>query len=395
MNLRSSVCAVDSDLKNRMSEYQYHEWQTVDRLLTHEEQAEVESLSSHIEVSSSRAVVTYNWSSFRHNPNRVLLNYFDAYFYMANWGTVRLMFRFPKGLIDEDVINPYLLEEFISFETDGEYQVLDLEFNPEYGEGWMKAESGLSGFIRLREDLIDGDYRLLYLAWLKAVTLSEGLVDVGGSEIFFSEHEPPVPPRLKKLSPSLKHFVDVFELDPFLVQAAAETSETATSATRMNYSKLVTCLPREESNAFLVALAEGKPGVASALRKRLLAFSPKQPRTQTKNPRTLRQLLQRAQDLAQVERKRQAEETRKKHIAEMTALGAREEQVWREVDRLLNHGRKIASVYDDATAQLKKLEQLSELQRTEHIFQRRIWALAEKYANRPALIRRWKNQGWA
>ena len=67
-----------------MSEYQYHEWQTVDRLLTLEEQAEVESLSSHIEVSSSRAVVTYNWSSFRHNPNRVLLNYFDAYFYMAN-----------------------------------------------------------------------------------------------------------------------------------------------------------------------------------------------------------------------------------------------------------------------------------------------------------------------
>jgi hypothetical protein len=24
-----------------------------------------------------------------------------------------------------------------------------LEFNPEYGEGWMEAESGLSGFIRL------------------------------------------------------------------------------------------------------------------------------------------------------------------------------------------------------------------------------------------------------
>ncbi len=377
-----------------MSEYQYHEWQTVDRLLTHEEQAEVESLSSHIEVSSSRAVVTYNWSSFRHDPKQVLLDYFDAYFYMANWGTLRLMFRFPKGLIDRDAIRPYLLEEFVSFETVDEYQVLDLEFDPEYGEGWMEAESGLSGFIRLRDDLINGDNRLLYLAWLKVVTNSEGMVDDYESEIFCSEFEPPVPPGLKKLSPSLKHFVDVFELDPFLIQAAAETSETPTSAKRMNYSKLVARLPREESNAFLAALAEGKPGVALALRKRLLAFSPEQKPTQTKITRTLRQLLQRAQELAQAERKRQAEETRKKHVAEMTALAAREEQAWGEVDHLLDHGRKIASVYDDTTVRLKKLEQLAEFRNTEHIFQRRIRALGEKYASRHALIRRWKNQGW-
>ncbi|GMQ78339.1 MAG: hypothetical protein BMS9Abin02_0842 [Anaerolineae bacterium] len=91
--------------------------------------------------------------------------------------------------------NLYLLEEFVSFETDGEYQVLDLEFKPEYGRGWMEAESGLSGFIRLRDDLIDGDYSLLYLARLKAMTISEGLVDGYRSEIFYSEYEPPVPPR--------------------------------------------------------------------------------------------------------------------------------------------------------------------------------------------------------
>lgn len=377
-----------------MSECQYHEWQTVDRTLTYEEQAQVNSLSSHIEVSSSRAVVTYNWSNIRHDPGRVLLDYFDAYFYMANWGTLRLMFRFPKGLIDEDAINPYLLEEFVSFETVGDYQVLDLEFNPDYGEGWMEAESGLSGFIRLRDDLIEGDYRLLYLAWLKAMTFSEGLVDDYGSEIFYPEDEPPVPAGLKKLSPSLKHFVNVFDLDPFLVQAAAEKSKSQASPTPMNYSKLVIRLPREESNAFLAALAEGKPGVAPALRMRLLAFSPKQTPTRTEDPRTPRQLEQRAQELAQVERKRQAEEARKRHIAEMTALAAREEQAWREVVYLLDHGRKIASVYDDATVRLNKLEQLSELQRTERIFQKRIRALAEKFANRQALIRRWKNQGW-
>jgi hypothetical protein len=63
-----------------VSEYQYHEWQTVDRVLTPDEQEAVNDLSSHIEVSSSRAVVTYHWSDFRHDPKQVLLKYFDAYF---------------------------------------------------------------------------------------------------------------------------------------------------------------------------------------------------------------------------------------------------------------------------------------------------------------------------
>jgi hypothetical protein len=43
-----------------MSEYQYHELEAVDRVLTPEEQAAVNDFFSHIEVSSSHAVVTYH-----------------------------------------------------------------------------------------------------------------------------------------------------------------------------------------------------------------------------------------------------------------------------------------------------------------------------------------------
>jgi uncharacterized caspase-like protein len=55
-----------------------------------------------------------------------------------------------------------------------------------------------------------------------------------------------------------------------------------------------------------------------------------------------------------------AEAARKKHIAEMKALAAREAQVWQQVERILDTGRKIASVYDEATALLEKLYQLAE-----------------------------------
>jgi len=83
-----------------MSEYLYYEFQTIDRLLTEAEQAEVEELSSHIEVTASRAVVTYSYGDFRHDPKQVLSRYFDACLYAANWGTRRLLFRFPQGLSD-------------------------------------------------------------------------------------------------------------------------------------------------------------------------------------------------------------------------------------------------------------------------------------------------------
>ena len=80
-----------------MSEYQYYEWQTMDRALTATEQAEVNKLSSHIDVTSTRAVVTYNWGDFKHDPMQVLARTFDAFLYYANWGCQRLAFRSPRG----------------------------------------------------------------------------------------------------------------------------------------------------------------------------------------------------------------------------------------------------------------------------------------------------------
>lgn len=380
-----------------MSEYQYHEWQTIDRLLTPEEQAAVNDLSSHIEVNSSQAVVTYHWSDFRHDPKQVLLQYFDAYFYLANWGSLRLMCRFPDGLIDKADIEPYCVDEYITFERIGKYQVLDLDFGPEEGGGWMEAEAGLSHFVRLRADLLEGDFRLLYLAWLKAITITmdsdpyENEDDDPDTGAY--DREPPVPPGLKNLSPSLQNFVQVFEIDPFLVQAAAEASPDIKKARAVDYRDLIERLPRAECDDFLARLAEGDPGVGLALRKRLGTLTPQEHPRPAKR-RTIQQLSQRAEELETAAKKRQAEAALQKHIAEMKALAAREMQVWGQLETLLDTGRKSASVYDQATALLEKLKQLAEFQDTQDSFQARLQQLAQKYASRPALIDRWKKRGW-
>ncbi|MCC7362303.1 MAG: hypothetical protein IT317_22675 [Anaerolineales bacterium] len=380
-----------------MSEYQYHEWQTVDRVLTADEQAAVNALSSHIDVSPSRAVVTYHWSSFKHDPKQVLLKYFDGYFYLANWGSLRLMFRFPKGLLDGADIEPYCIADPITFETVGRYQVLDLDFNPEDGEGWMEAEAGLAQFIQLRADLLAGDYRLLYLAWLKAATLYgtfDELHDYDNEpEHPANDREPPVPPGLKKLTPALRNFVQVFELDPFLVAAAAEASPEPAQPLPLDQRQLIGRLPPAERDDYLVRLAEGDPSAGLALRKRLAAFVPQHQRKATR-PRTIQQLVERAKALKQADQIRQAKAKHKQHIAEMQALAAREAQTWQQAEDLLANGRKIASVYDEATELLAKLQQLSVFQNRPADFQARLRRLAQKYASRPALIERWRRRGW-
>ena len=383
-----------------MSEYQYHEWQTIDRVLTPQEQMDIDSLSSHIEVSASRAVVTYHWSDFRHDPKQVLLDYFDAYFYFANWGDLQLMFRFPHGLIDKEAIAPYCDGDLISFETVGDYDVLDLNFysDGDYpGDGWMEAEIGLSGFIRLRDDLIDGDFRLLYLAWLGARTSRDSYEYEDEEEdisLISPELEPPVPAGLKTLTPSLKYFITVFDVNRHLVHAAAERSEKLGKSPTIEYRELVSRLSQTERDEFLIDFLEGKPGTGALVRKRLSEFLPQKESKPYENNRTVDELEERAILLEKEEKRRLAEEARKKHLAEMEALAQREEKAWIEVDELIANGRKIASVYDHATARLKKLAQLAEYKQSRPDFQSRLETLAEKYASRSALIERWKREGW-
>jgi hypothetical protein len=156
---------------------------------------------------------------------------------------------------------------------------------------------------------------------------------------------------------------------------------------------LIGRLSQDERAAFLFRLAEGDPGVGLALRKRLNAFLP-QERPRAAKPRTVQQLHQRAKELETAEQKRRAEAARKKQVAEMTALAAREAQAWQQVDDLLAMGRKIASVCDEATGILERLKQLSEFQERRDDFRARVRQLAQKYGTRPSLIERWRKRGW-
>jgi hypothetical protein len=130
-----------------MSEYQRYEFMTIDRPLTRAQLDAVNALSSHIEASSTHALVEYHWGDFKHNPIGVLHEFFDGFLYWANWGSSELAFRFPHGILPVDLIDGYDLEDFVKFTRYPDYDILDIHFGEMEGPDLKKS---LTSTVKLR-----------------------------------------------------------------------------------------------------------------------------------------------------------------------------------------------------------------------------------------------------
>lgn len=365
-----------------MSEYQYYEFEAIDKPLTDEEQQAVSRLSSRVAPHPYRAEFTYSYSDLPADPKQLVGDYYDAMFYIANWGSTRLMFRFPKNLVDIATWQQYCTEDAVTLTQHADYVILDIDYHDEDGGGWLEEQSYLRALIPLRQELLDGDHRLLYLAWLLATTYEYGYEDD------VDVVEPPVPAGLKRLSPALQQFVEVFELDEQLVTVAAE--ESAASVSTMSEEAIQSALEqvdRATLTTLLLGLYQDEKGLSAKLRQLVKPHLPAPaPLDNQPQRRTLIQLEQLAQEQAeQVERQKQADAERER-VRRLEELAPREEEVWQEIEQLLT--KTTARNYDQATEQLKTLHELARHQNKEGVFKLRINQLAEQYARRKSFIQR-------
>jgi hypothetical protein len=70
-----------------MSEYQYYEFQAIDRRLTDLEMAELRAHSTRARITPTSFVNDYSWGSFKGDEDAWMEKYFDAFLHLANWGT--------------------------------------------------------------------------------------------------------------------------------------------------------------------------------------------------------------------------------------------------------------------------------------------------------------------
>lgn len=380
-----------------MSEYQYYEFQSVDRRLTQSEQEALSQLSSRAQISSSRAIFVYNYGDLPGPEKQLLIKYFDAMFYIANWGSLQLMFRFPKGLIDIELMQQYCVEDIVEVSEINNFVILEISINEEGGfDGWIEGEGNLSSLIGLRQEILQGDYRLLYLAWLKGITYLDEFDEDEDERDDDDEKdddenddreglEPPVPPNFGKLSSSLQAFIDIFEVDEHLLKTAISASVTKDSIPESSIKEAIKKLERSEVDTFLLRLLKGESNLSIELGKKLSGMIEVR---QEENPgkRTIRQLLASAEKKEKKEEYRIEQEAKAARIRDLEALAKRETAAWEEIDALIQKGT--SNSYDEVVPLLLKLRDLADYQKQQIKFLTRLQELHNKYSSRSGLKRR-------
>lgn len=369
-----------------MGEFQCYQFRTVDRPLTESERKEVDSWSSRGEVSAHSATFVYNYGNFRKKPEDAVEHYFDAMIYFANWGTRRLIFRLPAAIADAEGIKQYLLEDdwngdYISLSRRGEFYILDMYYYNEEGGGWMDVEDfDIDKLAPLRDDILDGDYRALYLAWAKFTQYAGENYDLP---------PPPIPPDLQQMTAALEAFADFFEIEEDLLTAAQSASPNRI-ATQIDYKQLLGQIPENERHEWLSRLLAGEQRLDLKLRKRLekLVPAPPIPELPVISPA---ELWAKVDEKEKEREARAAAEARAAYEKKMLGLVRQEEALWKSVsDNLLQSN---ARAYDRLTEILKDLLNLAEYQNNLPAFRNKMEALENKYSRRYALMDKWRKAG--
>ena len=90
-----------------MSEYQYYEFKAIDRPLSEKEMRELGSYSTRADITPTSFTVDCSWGSFKGSEDAWMEKYFDAFLYLANWGSHVLKLRLPSRLLDPATAKTY------------------------------------------------------------------------------------------------------------------------------------------------------------------------------------------------------------------------------------------------------------------------------------------------
>jgi hypothetical protein len=382
-----------------MSEYQYYEFQAVDKPLTERQMAALRAISTRATITPTSFVNTYNWGDLKADPRSLVTKYFDAHLYVANWGSHRFMLRVPSALFDAEAAAPFCAQHGLSAESQGGYTLLDFWSEDEDGD-WETGEGCLASLIPLRADILAGDLRALYLGWLLAAQ---------NGEINDDELEPLLPPgcpSLRELSAPLKALADFLRVGDDLVMVAAEgLPPDPIESSPAALESWIGALPSSGKDALLLRVADGEGHVVRCeLLKRFRESRAPEASSAAREAgrRTVAQLLER-RDVRAAERERREAEKRAKEAARraegeararaehLDSLAGREAELWRRVEELIRATQP--RLYNEAVALLTDLRDLSRREGSAEEFQSRLAELRERHHNKPSLRSRLDRAG--
>ena len=177
-----------------MSECQYYEFAAIDRPLTRMEMTKLRAVSTRAVITPSGFVDHDEWGDLKADPADWMRRYFDAFVYTANWCSCRLALRVPRTTFGKGELQSFATKYALTIKASGDHWIFNWSldesenydrFGMEDGNGWMRR------LAPLRDELLRGDLRPLYLGWLAGAVAGD-LPDTA--------LEPEIPPGLSKLS---------------------------------------------------------------------------------------------------------------------------------------------------------------------------------------------------
>ncbi len=372
-----------------MSEYQYYEFQAIDRPLGDTEQEALRALSSRARITARRFTNHYEWGDFKGDPTKLMERYFDLHLYLANWGGRRLMIRLPKRLVDVPHLNSFLSDvDWVELSEKGDNLILDLCRDDV--EGALDSDDDGSDWLAtlapLRTAVLSGDLRLLYLPWLSAIE-GEGIDDEAIEPL----------PGIGPLTDALEAAAEFFLIDPDLVEAAAEATrgEGCGSISRDAALEALTAMPEHEKTELLLRVADGDPHAGAEL-KRKIRMSTLSPSVGLRTAGALRSratAIRAQRDRIQAEKqaaqqRRQSKEARKGERARLEDLKRRGTAVWGHVEAEIE--RRSPRSYEAAMSLLSDLKALAVQDGTIVDFARRLEAIRERHERKGKFIERLK-----
>ena len=135
-----------------MSEYQYYDFRAVDRALTKSEIEALRSISGRAEITSTSFTNHYEWGDLKADPLKLLEKYFDAFIYVANWGTRQFSLRLPRELADYEHLSSFLPREAAYVRKAGRYLIIRFQTQLERDD-WDDGKGWMGSLLSLRSDL--------------------------------------------------------------------------------------------------------------------------------------------------------------------------------------------------------------------------------------------------
>ena len=376
-----------------MSEYQYFEFLSLDRPLTSKQREELRQLSTRAEITATRFSNEYHWGNFRGDPEKMMADYFDAFLYLANWGTRHLMFRVPRTALDTGYSEQYCYTDAASLIETDDHLIISLYADREPDDFWDETAGELGGMVAARSELLSGDHRLLYLAWLMGIQWDH---------VDDEDTEPPAPAGLADLSGALQAIVDFLEIDQDLIAVAAETSPALKEEPAAGLADWIATLAAAEKDKLLTMVADGEGPQVQALLLRQFRGGAISQNAGGQSARTAAQLWA-AAGVRKTVREEAEAQARRAEEERMTAakaaaynkrldhLAMRTEAAWQEIADLIE--TKKPRDYDLAVSLLHDLSALARRDGDHDSFTIRFLELRSRHERKPSLQERFDKAG--